>query len=387
MTAMKLYRALYWVVLLCALLWGLYSGNRFSWLLFLLLLLTLAAAFALNLWTFFSFSYLQKLDAKEGEKGQSAELRLSIYNDKPFPFTRMKVRIEAPAPEESQVLDIDLPPKEHKDFTLSLSTPRRGEYLIGMTKLSVQDVFGLLPMRFDLRLLPYYRQQPLLVLPRVRFLPLPGGGALSGAAGGVGTSASGQEEFSHLTDWQPGDRCSAVHWKASARTGTLLTRQYEDPQKERCLIFLDRVELDDDNSDLVAECAATLLHAHLSRGDSVRLACSEHNGKQPPATEGMDHLTDARRWLATVSFHELKSDVEALADALHGESFGRIYILGGSLSESLYTFLAEQADPLSCFYFQAKPLELRVGNGAALHIASFYDRDLETFLHEQLLEP
>lgn len=387
MKIMKLYRALYWVVLICALLWGLYSGNRFSWLLFLLLLFVLLSALALDLWTIFSFSYLQKLDSQEGEKGQSVGLSLSIYNDKPFPFTHMKVRVETPDPEESRMLEIDLPPKEHCSFAFSLSMPRRGEYQVGMTKLSVQDVFGLLPMRMDLRLLPYYRQQPLLVLPRVRALSLPGGGDLAGSAGGTAVSASGQDEFSHLTSWQPGDRFSAVHWKASARTGTLLTRRYEDPAKENCLIFLDRAELSDTDSDLIAECAATLAHAHLARGDGVRLACSEHNAKQPPAALGLGDLTAVRQWLATVPFHELKSDVEALADTLCSEAFGRVYVLGGALSESIYKFLSEQADPLSCYYFQAKPLELRVGNGAELHIASFYQRDLEEFLREQLLEP
>lgn len=382
---MKLFRALYWIVMLSALVWGLYSGNRFSWLLFLLLLLALLAALVLDLWTYLSFSYLQKLDLKEGEKGRTFGLSLSIYNDKPFPFTHMKIRVETPDPEESRALEIDLAPKEHCDFQLSLSMPRRGEYKVGMTKLSVQDVFGLLPLRMDLRLLPYYRQQPLLVLPRVRELSLPGGGMLAGSTGSAEPSASGQEEFSHLTDWQPGDRFSAVHWKASARTGSLLTRRYEDLQHENCLIFLDRAELDDADSDLIAECAATLLHAHLKRGDSVRLACSGQGAKEPPAVQGLSDFDDARRFLATVPFHELKSDVDALEEALSHESFGRIYLLGGSLSESLYTLLEGQVDPLSCFYFQARPLELRVGNGGEMHIASFYERDLEEFLQEQLL--
>ena len=382
---MKLYRALYWIVMLCALVWGLYSGNRFSWLLFLLLLFALLAALALDLWTYVSFSYLQKLDVKESEKGRTAGLSLSIYNDKPFPFTHMKVQIETPNLQESRALEIDLAPKEHCDFQLSLSLPRRGEYKVGMTKLSVQDVFGLLPMRMDLRLLPYYRQQPLLVLPRIRELSLTGGDQLSGSTGSAGNSASGQEEFSHLTDWQSGDRFSAVHWKASARTGTLMTRRYEDPQRESCLIFLDRVELDDADSDLIAECAATLLQAHLKRGDGVRFACSSQGAKEPPAVRGISDVTDARRWLATLPFHELKSDAEALEEALSEKTFGRIYLLGGSLSEGLYTLLEGRVDPLSCFYFQARPLELRVGNGGEMHIASFYERDMEEFLQEQLL--
>ena len=382
---MKLYRALYWIVLVCSLVWGLYSGSRFSWLLFLLLLFGLLSALALDLWTYVSFSYLQEIDAKEGEKGRTVGLSLSIHNDKPFPFTHMKVQVETPDPQERQVLEIDLAPKEHCDFQLSLSMPRRGEYKVGMTKLSVQDVFSLLPLRMDLRLLPYYRQRPLLVLPRVRELSLPGGGALAGTTGNSAETVSGQEEFSRLTDWQPGDRLSAVHWKASARTGTLLTRQYEDPQRENCLIFLDRVEVDDADSDLIAECAATLLHAHLMRGDSVRLACGVHDAKEPPVIRGLSDLLEARRWLATVPFHELKSDVDALESELTNESFGRIYLLGGLLSEGLFTLLEGRVDPLSCFYFQSQPLELRVGNGGEMHIASFYERDPEEFLQEQLL--
>lgn len=345
---MKLYRALYWTAMAGSALFGLYSGNRFCWLLFLLLALLLLAALLINIWTACSFSYIQELSSDQGEKGQTVGLHIGIYNDKPFPFSQMRVAAKAADPAEDQVLSIDLAPGENCSFDLELSLPRRGEFKVGMTRLELQDVFGLLPMGFDLRRLPYYRQKTLLALPRVREFRLPAGPGESAIRRGRSASGTGQEELSYLRDWAPGDRLSRVHWAATAKTGELLTRQYQDPAGGGCLIYFDCRRLDDGPADRLMECAATLLCAHLEQGEPVALRAE---GREAVRAFALGELTGLRQWLALLPFDRDRSPAGDLAEALMDEPPGRVYLLGGEYDGELARTLDTAGIP--CYYWLA----------------------------------
>lgn len=352
---MRAYRWAYRGVMLAAALFGLYSGRRLCWLLFLAMALVLLAALAVDIWTAYSFSFVQELSSAQGEKGRTVVLHIGIYNDKPFPFTSMRVTAEAIDPADNRVLDIDLAPRAGCSFDLSLSLPRRGEFKVGMTRLELQDVFGLLPMRFDLRRLPYYRQKTVLVLPRVRELELPPGPAARSPGGGGAAAGAGQEELSYLRAWAPGDRLSRVHWAATAKTRELLTRQYEDPAGGGCMIYLDCRALSDSLADRLAECAATLAYVHLRRGEPVTLRAQGHGPRQAFA---LRDLTGIRQWLALLPFDKEESPAGDLAAAVAGEPCGRVYLLGGEYDYELMRALELAEAP--CRYWLAgsgEPLE------------------------------
>lgn len=378
---MKLFRVAYWAVMASAFLYGIYSGNRFSWLLFLTQALLLLAALGVNIWTVWSFSYIQELSSGQGEKGQTVGLHIGIYNDKPFPFTRMSVTVEAPDPSEEQVLPIDLAPKAGCSFDLRLGLPLRGEFKVGMTKLELRDVFGLLPMSFDLCRLPYYRQKPLLVLPRVREFVLPPGDASRVAESGGLSAGAGQEELSSLREWAPGDRMSRIHWAATAKTRTLFARQYEDPTGGSCLIYLDCRELEDDGADLLTECAATLLYAHLNRGDTVDLRSGGTEDVPPGRAFALSDLDPMRQWLALLKFRQKTADPEVLVRAAGGDNYGRVYVLGGRFDPELLRVL----EPLetACHYWLAYPMPAGV-SGQRVRPAALDREELPAFLSRQL---
>lgn len=378
---MKAFRILYWAVMLGAFLYGLYSGERFPWLLFLIQALVLLSALCVNMWTVWSFSYIQELSGSQGEKGQTTGLHIGIYNDKPFPFTRMRVTVEVPDPAETQTLNIDLAPNRDCSFDLRLSLPMRGEFLVGMTRLDLQDVFGLLPMHFDLRRLPYYRQKPLLVLPRVRDFSLPAGGAAQRPGSGLNSPSAGQEELSHLRDWQPGDRLSRVHWAATAKTRTLLSRQYEDPSGGSALIFIDCRTLPEPSADLLTECAATLLYAHLCRGDQVDMRANDPHALPPERAFSLSGLSGLRQWLALLKFNQPKPDRGPLAQAVGGESYSSVYVLGGSLDPEILRLL--EALDMPCRYWLSEPLP-GGADSRRVNLASLGREDVCEFLYKHL---
>lgn len=385
---MKVYRTFFYLLMAAALFYGLYSGNRVCYLLFIIQLITVLTAVALNLWTISSFSYVQKLSVREAEKGQTVTLHLGIYNDKPFPFTDMKVHIETPAKQDRQDLLINLAPHQEASYDFVLTLPYRGEFMVGMTRLDIQDLFGLFPMHIDMRWLSYYHQISLLVYPRLIELLLPAPARTdSGSVGAAFTfSPSGRDELSHLRAYQLGDSLSRIHWKASIKTRSLVTRQYEDPSGGSCLIFLDSRAISTDSevlSDRITECATAIIYAHLSAQNRVQLACQDTQYPQVRQAYSLAGFSMLHQWLAMLPFRTGEAVWEALHIQLEQSRPDCLFLIGCSADEQLLQSL--DGVPVPCYYWVAQPLPESVAPAPDhVRLASFNQTELETFLSLQL---
>ncbi|HEU4536825.1 MAG TPA: DUF58 domain-containing protein, partial [Polyangiaceae bacterium] len=120
------------------------------------------------------------------------------------------------------------------------------------------------------------------VLPAPLFMPLrsPLGGrsrrGLDGLRSGRGRGDG--EELRELRDHRPGDPFKRIAWRASARRGKLLVREYEQEQRDTAWVVLDgSVELwagpaGSAPLDLLVDEASALVNQHLRLGDRVGLA-------------------------------------------------------------------------------------------------------------------
>lgn len=87
----------------------------------------------------------------------------------------------------------------------------------------------------------------------------------------------GEREFYRMRDYQPGDEPRRIDWKASARSGKLITREYEKEQKQTLFLVVDMsrwMALRSGQRSLLDEAlSAALMLAGVasSRGDSVGL--------------------------------------------------------------------------------------------------------------------
>lgn len=383
---MKVYRIFYYVLLAGALLYGLYSGSRLCFLLVFIQLFVLAAAFGLNLWTLLSFAYVQELSAKEAHKGEQVTLRLAIHNDKPFPFTHMKIRVEAPDPKDCQDLFVELPPREDKVFELPLPLPYRGEYRVGMTRVDIQDIFGLLPMHMDMRRLPYYRQCSLLVVPRLLPLELPPGAQLSARSGSSPlTAALGREELSHLRAYTPGDGLSRVHWPATVKTQTLTARQYEDPAGGSCLVYIDTRSIGEDGvaqGDRIAECALALVNAHLLQRDRVTAVSPNEDFAQPETLYTTEDLRPLLTWLALLPFDVEETPAADLSGRLRAEMPACVYVLGAEYDEELAALLGGSGIPGLYLLAELLPPGTEPLSGR-IRVLSFFGQEIAEFLSRQ----
>ncbi len=328
---MRAVRAVWFAAMGLTMLGGMASGLRAYYLASVsMLLLTLSCA-AMSLWTYLSFSYLQRAGRVRAVRGEEIVLRIGIYNDKLYPFTRMRVRVVGVDAEMDDVLELELAPRRDRQFDVRLALPYRGVYQVGMTTLWVCDCFGLLPMRFDLRHLPYYRLIEVTVLPALTRLPDAAPANLDAPAiarEGVGDAG---DRFAMARPYIAGDPLKRVHWKLSAKRGELLVKQYDVPQEQTCLIVLDARPAGNARgealryADAVTSCALALADQALRAGHPVRVT----DGRSAARAHALRRLEELRLYLARLPFDAAHSPEETL-DALRAqEPAGLLYVVSG----------------------------------------------------------
>ena len=363
---MKALRILYYLLMPVFLVAGLYTGMRLWFILLLAQILLVLFIFALNQWTLRTFAYTQSLDVAEAVKGSETALHLSIRNEKPFPLSMMKVDVEMAAPSENTQVSFSLLPFTGKEFDFKVAMPYRGVYPIGITTMRITDIFGLLPMGFDMRKLKYYRQPELTVYPRAetpdslyadmadeklfgeRYLH----------ASESGSSISGARAY------RPGDPLKQIHWKKSAQHGELFVKQYEQPARENVAVLIDNCAHGEAGeealaaADTVCEAAACITLHCLARNRSALLrALGDTKGvRQGEEAPDMADFEKVRRWLALLPFEDKAPGPLPLEDCRGGSA---LIVITSACSEALEASIAEAAP-----FFSAVTLVL-VGDGHA----------------------
>ena len=122
-----------------------------------------------------------------------------------------------------------------KTVSYELPTTRRGEIAVGPLRLIRADPLGLAR-----RVRTYGEPVTLLVRPRTVALPLlPSGRAHHLEGPTTDRAPAGTATFHALREYVIGDDLRHVHWRSSARTGTLMVRQLVDASLPQTTIVLD----------------------------------------------------------------------------------------------------------------------------------------------------
>jgi uncharacterized protein (DUF58 family) len=138
-----------------------------------------------------------------------------------------------------------------------LPTDRRGEILVGPLRLIRVD-----PLNLARRVLEYGGPRTLLVHPRTVELPLlPSGRAHHLEGPTTDRAPAGTATFHALREYVIGDDLRHIHWKSSARTGTLVVRQLVDASLPSTTIVIEArpgVYRDPEDFELAVEAAASI---------------------------------------------------------------------------------------------------------------------------------
>jgi uncharacterized protein (DUF58 family) len=113
--------------------------------------------------------------------------------------------------------------------------------------------------------------------------------------------------FESLREWSPGDDSRAIDWKATARRGHLVTRQYEDERRQHVMILIDAGRMmtaeihGRSRLEAAIDAALELAHSAVRHDDDVGLLvfADEILAYVPPA-RGRRALRQVLEGLATI---------------------------------------------------------------------------------------
>jgi uncharacterized protein (DUF58 family) len=162
-----------------------------------------------------------------------------------------------------------LPPGGIDTGQYRLPTHRRGVYTVGPLRVLRSD-----PFRFVVRSGEYGRVERLYVHPRAHPIDPGATGRRRDLEGPTrDTSPEGGVTFHAIRPYQVCDDLRAIHWRSTAKTGSLMVRQYVDTSQSRTTILLDdrsRAHTHD-SFEVAVEVATSLVAASVERNYAVEL--------------------------------------------------------------------------------------------------------------------
>ena len=232
-----------------------------SWVLIIILIISIAGALAVGHPLFFNLSYLfgsilllsflwawlnlhwvrvtRQTRANQVQVGGFIEERLVIRNTGPLPklWIELKDESDLPLHRASRVVS-NLKARQQQSWHVRTPCFRRGRFTLGPVTLMTSDPFGLFPLKKEL---PRNFSTHVVVYPLAVNLPefqppvgeMIGGEALRRRTHYVTTNVSG------IRDYVFGDSFNRIHWPSTARTGRLVVKEFELDPVADIWIFVD----------------------------------------------------------------------------------------------------------------------------------------------------
>lgn len=224
-------------------------------------------------------------------------------------------------------------PRADAGATYRIPTRRRGVVEVGPMSVTISDPFGLWRSSTTVS-----GRDEIIVLPAVVDIPAmartigpdPDSGTHRGSLGQRG------DEFAALRSYVVGDDLRRVHWPSSARTDDdLLVRTDDVPWHGRIVVVLDvrRAVYDEEVFEAAISAAASVLRAHVRRGDHVRLLTTA--GFDSGFDTGTTHLGSLLDRLATVQVGPQGGLHTTATAAGHGGSGALVVVSGRPSSEDV----------------------------------------------------
>lgn len=229
----------------------------------------------------------------------------------------------------TRTVRVDIPalrPRRRVAVSYEIPTERRGALVVGPLAIVRRDPLGL-----------WRAQRPvgdavtLLVQPRVHPVDPRRGGRARHLEGPVSdTASSGVLTFHSLREYTPGDDVRRIHWKSSARTGTLMVREHVDTSQPSTVVVLDTraSRYTDEAFEEAVDVAASIVAASQARGFPVRLVTSSGTNLHVRAGQRGQDLHDALTTVAPDADGDLAT---AAAEVLRGREHDAICVVAGTV--------------------------------------------------------
>lgn len=211
-------------------------------------------------------------------RGSTIEVEAEVRNRDTLAARFVRLRPIASSQLEIKIIPEagEVPASGRLKVKVSVTTPRVGQHGLHGLALEVHGAPGLFEVP-----LTFANPFGIEVMPRsfAAWLPSPRGGRskLLAHTGRPGRARGDGSDLRELREHRPGDPFRRIAWKASARRGQLLVRDFEREERDVVWVVLDAsVELWSGPLgraplDLAIDEAASICQRYLSRGDRVGL--------------------------------------------------------------------------------------------------------------------
>lgn len=219
--------------------------------------------------------------------GQPAIGLLEVENLSPAPSAGL-VATDPVGPETLEVSIPRLAPRGHTFVHYPIPTRRRGRFAHGPVTVLRSDPLGLVS-----RAQAHGWVGTLWVHPRTHpLLPLPASAVIELEGPTTEDAPRGTLSFSSLREYVPGDDPRHIHWRSTARTGTLMVTEHVDSSQPHTTVALDtRTGVWSDHAfEQGVEVAASLAASCERRGDPVFLVLGTDGPRREPGSTLLDRL-------------------------------------------------------------------------------------------------
>ncbi len=239
---------------------------------------------------------LDRIVPRGGHVGQPIQIHYRVRNRKRF-LSTYALEIQEPG-----LTEISFLPRVAAGDTGRASARQvflnRGVYPLEKLTLATDYPFGLFRKERDIPV-----PGEILVWPRTDLrirVPSAAEGRRAGPAAESGSAARGvRGEYRSLREYRPGDDLRDVHWKATARTGRAVVREYDRDAADPLWVSLDVSTPEGAASEHAADVAASLVARLIREGSPVALHAGERSVSPGSGPAQLERILDA---LARVDF-------------------------------------------------------------------------------------
>lgn len=279
------------LMLAASLLFALLGGGELPYFLFYTAALLIIISF------FWTRSVAKKLTISQRIReeyvyvGDEIEIKTMAYNESILPLPCVEIKNEMIKDMTGKIPSnnvLSLMSFDSRSVFEKVKLKYRGYYNFGPVNVSVSDIFGLFTWNRVIKC-----EGALSVYPKVTNLESFGSRPMQ-LFGTVTTKMRANEDYSSISEirkYYPGDSFKKIHWKVSARKGSLHVKNYEMSGSAETHIFLNLYKNDyvdlyrADIEEKAVECAASIIHYMLLRNINTGLFT---NGERVIYTRGRD---------------------------------------------------------------------------------------------------
>ena len=216
-------------------------------------------------------------------KNEPSTLTFAAENHAVLPFLRVSAEFSAEnrltGETAVQQLNCVLAAKSRSRTEISFCAVHCGEMCFRMQKLTVYDLFGLVPMH-----VPCVQEKRLLILPETFepkiCLPLRSGETEDSDTYSQEKPGFDYAEVFQVRDYHEGDSPKQIHWKLTTKFDALMVRDPGLPLERSVLVFWERgcEEERTEQTDAMAEILVSVVRALLQQGVRCTLAWNGRSG-------------------------------------------------------------------------------------------------------------